>query len=209
MKILILSGPQGSGKTTLQQRITEKWYERYHRGTTIVNFADPIRKMADACNFILKDYGWPDRKITKDGPLMQLLGTEWGRGTIDDEIWVKLLRMKIERAIQLGSYVDGKTLTEHVDNSLVIIGDCRFPNEFTAFPEALRVRLCAPADVRKGRCEMWRDNVAHASEVALDGYDREGMFDMYLDTANTTIEGCISLLMVALAKGDWAERRKS
>lgn len=205
MKILILSGPQGSGKTTLQQRITEKWYARHHRGTTIVNFADPIRKMADACNFILKDYGWPDRGMVKDGPLMQLLGTEWGRGTIDNNIWVKLLRQRIERAGSLAEFTNHPTK----EDQLAIIGDCRFPNEFDAFPDALRVRLSCPENVRKARCEMWRDNTTHASEIALDEYDITRKFDMYLDTELTSIEGCVSLMTVALEKGDWTSRRQS
>lgn len=202
-KILIISGKQGSGKTTLQQAVTEQWFKNFRSTPRCLNFADPIRKMADAVNFILRDYGWPDRKMEKDGPLMQLLGTEWARTEIDDEIWIKLLSMRIAKDIRLAKEFP----TDADNNRLFIIGDCRFLNEFEAFPDALRVRLECPHEVRRKRCSSWREGTNHLSEIGLDDVSSAGEFDMYFNTEKETIAGCVSRLMVALEKGDWMSRR--
>ena len=94
------------------------------------------------------------------------------------------------------------------EHDLVIVGDCRFENEFMAFPEALRVRLQCPEDIRRKRCSMWRENVEHPSEIGLDRYANEGKFDIYMNTNEENVDGCVSRLVVALEKGCWVERRK-
>jgi hypothetical protein len=92
---------------------------------------------------------------------------------------------------------------------LVIIDDCRFPNEFEAFPEALRVRLNADEKVRKLRTEAWRENTLHPSEVSLDIYDIEGKFDLYLQTdiKESSPEHCATLITAQLLKKAWIEKR--
>lgn len=92
---------------------------------------------------------------------------------------------------------------------LVIIDDCRFTNEFDAFPQALRVRLNAAEDVRKGRAESWRENTVHPSEVGLDLYDIEGKFDLYLQTdlAESSPKHCATLITAQLLKRTWIEKR--
>lgn len=197
MKVVILSGKQGSGKTTLQKALVEAWYRKHRKGALVVNFADIIYQMHDEVLKILHQY-WPDRGLVKDGPLLQMLGTDWGRKTIDEDIWVKCLRRKIEKVFR----------ESNSPNDLVIIGDCRFINEFHAFPEALRVRLDASRETRKARVSMWRENEMHPSEIGLDNEALNGMFDMYLNTDNTKVDGCVSLVMVALEKESWVQRRK-
>lgn len=194
MRVVLLSGKQGSGKTTLQKSLVEKWFQVHGRQPTVVNFADILYEMHNAVLTILHQY-WPNRKLVKDGPLLQMLGTDWGRNTIDENIWVKILQNKV-------------SFTTFKPNDLVVVGDCRFPNEFDAFPGALRVRLNAPEGVRKERVSMWRENSNHASETGLDEYDKQGKFDIYLDTQMMTADLCMSLVFVALEKESWVERRK-
>lgn len=200
MKIVLLSGQQGSGKTSLQKELTETWYRTHGKGAVCVNFADILYEMHDAVLAILYRY-WPRRQLVKDGPLLQVLGTDWGRNTIDKEIWVKCLQKKIE--IQ-----QRHDFLPENENDLVIVGDCRFENEVDAFPDALRVRLECDEPVRKARCSMWRDNVYHPSEIGLDQYSAFGKFDLYLDTAKVDVAGCASLIVVQLEKNNWLERRK-
>jgi hypothetical protein len=90
-----------------------------------------------------------------------------------------------------------------------VIGDCRFENEFDAFPHALRVRLGCPEEVRKSRCSMWRENTQHPSEIGLDKYAKEGWFDLYLHTDSISSNGAFNLTMAQLDKGNWTDKRKT
>jgi predicted AAA+ superfamily ATPase len=187
MRIILLSGKQGAGKSTLQQAIIKEWHHEKYRGeghrAYAVNFADIIYEMHDSVLGILHNY-WPKRDIAKDGPLLQLLGTEWGRRTIDENIWVKCLRRKIEKQHELNKF----------KSPLFVVGDCRFPNEFDEFPDALRVRVHAPEIVRKARCSMWRNNSEHESETALDQYMLDGKFDFIVDSATQNVEQSVEAI---------------
>ncbi|MFS6706496.1 hypothetical protein WHK35_14280, partial [Staphylococcus aureus] len=140
------------------------------------------------------DKYWPRRDLVKDGPLLQMLGTDWGRKTINENIWVSIAQKRAAAA-----------LAEN-PKTLVIVGDCRFPNEFEAFPEALRVRLECPEDARKQRCSMWRENTAHASETGLDELARDKRFDLYLYTNTSNTTECVTLILAQLDKQSWAEK---
>jgi hypothetical protein len=52
---------------------------------------------------------------------------------------------------------------------LYVIDDCRFQNEFYGFKDqSLTIRLHASEADRKARCDAWRDDVNHISEIDLD-----------------------------------------
>jgi hypothetical protein len=74
----------------------------------------------------------------------------------------------------------------------VIVDDARFENEFDAFPNAVRIRLDAPGTVRKERCDAWRDNENHPSEIGLDRYHIEGKFDAVYPTHLLTTEAIVA-----------------
>jgi hypothetical protein len=189
MKIILISGKQGSGKTTLQKELYST-IERDGSALTM-NFADALYEMHDAVLKVLHKYMDP-RPIVKDGPLLQLLGTQWGRETIDQDIWVKLMRKRVNKV--------GQSITH------VIVGDCRFENEFDAFPEALRVRLYCPEAVRKARCSMWRDNTEHASETGLDQYYLKNKFDLVLNTEKSDQKDDVQEV-IEMLKTDWVNDR--
>lgn len=193
MKIVMISGKQGSGKTTLQTRL-RCHYEALGQKVAVVNFADILYEMHEAVLGILNKY-WPKRDIVKDGPLLQVLGTEWGRKTIDENVWVKCLQIKLKSLEATGHH-------------LALIGDCRFENEFDGFPEALRVRLECPEDVRWWRCSMWRENTGHASEVGLDRYAEENRFDVYIPTDRVTEEESLAIVYRRLELNNWVEQRQ-
>jgi hypothetical protein len=197
--VILLSGKQGSGKSSIQKELISR-LTRTDSLAYSVNFADILYEMHDAVLAILHKY-IPPRPIKKDGYLLQLLGTEWGRATIESDIWVNCLKSKM-KLLSL-------TMAEY-KNIFFIIGDCRFENEFNAFPDSdfpnvLRVRLVAPEDVRKERCSMWRENTTHVSETALDNYYNANKFDQNLATDILSVEECIEIIItrlsVAEAKG--------
>lgn len=116
-RILALTGPKGSGKTTFAHLLRK--HNTVLRGATILSFASPIKKMLMA---VLTPQAFlPDSKenpaygICGKSPryLMQTLGTEWGRNQIGENIWAEALLQQI--AISKKTYF--------------IIDDLRFNNE--------------------------------------------------------------------------------
>ncbi len=181
MRIVLLSGKQGSGKSTIQKLLMSKAPEFGFDMGIAANFADALYRLHDdVLDTMENDYAIP-RTTDKDGVLLQLLGTEWGRTVYGEEIWVTILKNRLKMHLRTNQ------------NILVVIADCRFRNEFDAFPEALRVRLDALSAIRKERTHSWRPNQQHPSEIDLDGYAKEDRFDLYLNTSGDgpTAERCV------------------
>jgi len=160
--VIIVSGKQGSGKTTLIHNLVKALHNTLKGFRAVpINFADPLYEMHDFCRGTLKDAGisppYPD---TKDGNLLQMLGTEWGRNRIYPDVWVDVLKGRMAKKLEMAKG-DGLQY-------IFLIGDCRFMNELTAFPNAFKVRLECDREVRKSRVSMWRSTEDHPSEIGLD-----------------------------------------
>lgn len=189
--IVMISGKQKSGKTTTADALSKALVED---GTFVwrMKFASAIYKMHDAARAALREIDsfntlGLDYK-EKDGDLLQLLGTEWGR-RIDPDIWVKLAKIWIH------------SLPYQKD--CVVIDDLRFRNEMSIIKEAfgdqvLTVRLTCPEDCRKSRPGYWRDNTDHPSETDLDQWAGEGRFDVLIASSKLTPEQCAHLIKNAI-----------
>jgi nicotinamide riboside kinase len=172
-KVILISGGQGAGKTTLANHLMTQFALYPKTKVEHFAFADPIYKMHDYCLNVMKELGF-DRETKKDGRLLQLLGTEWGRAEIDSNVWVKIAATRIERMLY----------NSWAERNIFIISDCRFKNELEFFKDALKIRLVASEEVRKQRCNSWRATTNHASEIDLLEYEKEGKFDLMFDTEN-------------------------
>lgn len=197
--IVLISGKMGSGKTTLANSLIESLNRRGHWIGHSEIFAEPLYKMHDACREIIRNLGVEPPHPNKDGNLLQLLGTEWGRKTLGDDIWIRLLKNEISKM--------EKIMGKYNPNVVSIVSDCRFKNEFNALPQAYRVRLECQRHIRKGRVAMWRDNETHQSEIDLDEYADQGKFDYVFDTDKYSVAHCTDIIIAQLLKGDWAQRR--
>lgn len=164
MVVILISGKMGSGKTTQ----TKKFIDRL--GASYIKFADPLYECHDAIWDVLEKYGVTREK--KSGDLLQYLGTEFGRKR-DENLWVNIARKRADDFLAEG-------------RKLLVLDDCRFENEFNAFPEALKVRIECSRDVRKERADSWRENENHPSEIGLDNYAAQGKFDLYYDSEKMT-----------------------
>ena len=183
MEIIALSGFARSGKDEAARVLVEKF------GFVQVAFADKLREMLYALNPIVEYkflppytentgqhphtkvyvqdvidvYGWGSYKESPYGPeirrLLQRLGTEAGRQTLWDSIWIDA------------------ALTGLDEDARVCIADCRFQNE----AEAIRSR--GGKIVRVTRAGVKAAN-AHISEHDLDDFD----FDYYLSNDGTLDE---------------------
>ena len=150
-----LAGYKRSGKDTTGEVMASIL------GCQRIAFADPIK---DAVRAILRAQGVDEVTIEEciDGDLkeapcpclqhkspryaMQTLGTEWGRGMLGDDIWVKA-------ALNRAAASDKGT----------IITDVRFPNEAAAIREAGGVVI----RVSRPETEPDTDDILHPSEAGV------------------------------------------
>ena len=119
MKLVIgFSGLKGSGKTTAAE------YMVAHHGFMRMSFAGPIKDMLRVLG-VFED--WPKEE---PHPLLcgmtprhalQTLGTEWGRDMIGGDIWVNIVKDRIEKF----DYYSQR----------VVIDDVRFKNEVAMIEE--------------------------------------------------------------------------
>ena len=185
LTVVLLSGKQGSGKTTTQDALIAALMKREKTLALKMNFADEIYLIHNFALNRLSEHGF--QVPQKDGKLLQLLGTEWGRTTHGQDVWVQVIKSRINRFIEMNTDRDG--------HLVVVIGDCRFKNEFDAFPDALTVRLYANKSTRVERCSAWRDNDQHQSEIDLDQYSADERFKLSYNTGNLTTDEIIKDLI--------------
>ena len=202
IQIVLINGKQGAGKTTTSNALKAEAKRQNYEMVFQKKFADPLYFLHEFILNKMETWTGSPRK-QKDGLLLQLLGTEFGRNSYGANVWVDILKQEILKIIK--SYSEQK-----IQKILFIIDDCRFENEFDLFPEALRVRLEASEEHRKPRTDSWRENTLHSSEIALDSYASEGLFDLYIqtDTKESSPEHAAALILAQLQKQSWVEKRK-
>lgn len=175
LDVVLISAKQGGGKSTLAADIRKTIKDQQlDWAVEEFIFAGAIYEMHDACRAVLSKYGIEPKGI-KDGTLLQLLGTEWGRKFYGDDVWVDILRNKIREARQNCA---AKRLT-------IVVPDLRFKNEVHVWPynrETITIRLECPEELRRERCSNWRENTSHPSETDLD--DCVGKFHYVFDTSS-------------------------
>jgi len=162
---VLISGKQGSGKSSTAAAVHGMLEARGHHVFTY-KFASVLYEMHNAVLGVANHYRIPVPE--KDGRLLQLLGTDWGRQVYGEDVWVNCAGTRfLQTRKDVGAGVFGGT-----DKSLAVflIDDLRFRNEMRAFVElgALTFRLEATRDARKSRTVSWRETDTHQSEVDLD-----------------------------------------
>lgn len=180
--IITLAGPKGCGKSTIGLYIQ-------HNVELSLNFpmAEPIKQMIgtllgagigmdteEARERVMggqKEDPIEDLGGVTARKLMQTLGTEWGRDTIDQDIWAKIFQSRVR------FYMGDNPQFDRPAN-LVISDDVRFENE---------IRLVkAVADelgVRHYHVIVSRDGVEHSTEHRSE----EGVSDEVLEEIGTTV----------------------
>lgn len=132
--IIGISGPIGSGKDTVANWIARKSNRQFN----IVSFATPLREAAKAM------FGWTDfqlqDRVAKEQvdpfwgfsprTALQLLGTEYGRQQLRDDVWILAAKRKVDLGHSVGIHA--------------VIQDVRFPNEdefVRTYPNHLRIHM--------------------------------------------------------------------
>ena len=175
--IILISGKQGSGKTSLAKGLIQNIPNSYH-----LKFADPLYEMHESLRAVANKYNIQFDQ--KEGKLLQYLGTEWGRITKGHNVWVDAMTSRVAKI-----YADCEKIPT------IIIDDARFENEFDAFPDAFSIRLRASSAARKIRADGWRDTENHPSEVGLDDYVTQGKFKLNINTEEMTKEQTLQFVL--------------
>lgn len=153
-RLVAISGYAQSGKTTIASYLDDRYgYVRYR-------FADTLKNM-------LRTMGLTDNQIDgdeKEVPLdllcghtpryaMQTLGTEWGRCSIGQEIWINAWSNSVKKYLQNDS--------DSMEWDRIVVDDVRFINELEKVKEVggLIIRVERPNIVQIKN---------HKSETALD-----------------------------------------
>ncbi len=159
-KIIILSGKARSGKDTSME-IIKNYYESINKKVICLFYASYIKEYAKNIS------DWDGSDETKPRTLLQVLGTDIIRNTIDKKFF-------INRTIE-----DIKVYSKFFD--IIIIGDARFPEEIedikNTFNDVISVHI-----VRKDMNILTDKEKMHITETALDGYDK---FDYEINNDGT------------------------
>lgn len=185
INIILISGKQGSGKTTLGKALCSKINEIPKHRAVHMSFAEPLYKMHNFIWGYLEAYGYK-RPGVKDGWLLQTLGTEFGRQRVSENVWVDILQTSAHQ--EADKYKEMKTVC--------VVSDCRFRNEFDKLKtESLTIRLACAKEVRLSRCEAWRDHDQHLSEIDLDDYSNAGLFDLNFNTEFCQVDNMVNTII--------------
>lgn len=121
-KLIGVTGRAGSGKSLVASMVA---------GGIVIQLADPLyaalSMMLGLPEALLRDRRFKDKPIEWIGQsprqMLQTLGTEWGRESIREDIWLELCRRRIALLQENGAEV-------------VVVADVRFENEAAMIREA-------------------------------------------------------------------------
>lgn len=108
-----LAAGMGCGKSTAIELLKEE----YGSLVKLVKFAGILYEIQDFIYDKISPVYSKPKDFIKDRKLLQMLGTDWGRG-IDDSLWVKLWKAAAEKEVAHGGR-----------STIVISDDTRFDNE--------------------------------------------------------------------------------
>lgn len=114
-RVIGFSGGYGVGKSTAIDLLATTFGLDEPGKLCLVKFAAPLYAMQeDIYQRIIQVYKRPP-DFKKDRKLLQWLGTDWGRDTISQTVWVDLWKADATFALKM--------------DSTVVCDDCRFDNE--------------------------------------------------------------------------------
>jgi len=111
--LIAFTGKAGSGKSTAIEALKASGFGAVYN----VKFAGPLYDIQKFIYSRISAVYTPPLDFLKDRKLLQWIGTEWGRDTISETLWVDLFKARYNN------------LKQKDDTVIITCDDCRFPNE--------------------------------------------------------------------------------
>lgn len=148
-RVVAFIGPIGSGKTTAAMCLKSLGYHR-------ISFADPLKQMLITLGLQSGQVYGDEKEIPAEilcgrtpRYAMQVLGTEWGRGLIHPDLWVRAWQFRCQ------------------SHQLVAVDDMRFLNEHRA------VKALNGVVIRVRRPGSLTPDQVHESEIHSNIFDTD------------------------------------
>jgi hypothetical protein len=189
---VLISGKLGSGKTTTQNGLFRAISFLLPENTVLfmANFADELKNECATRAGVPASVFYTEEGKAAYYPSVQMTGRELLQTVgeqarqADPDHWIKRVKERIARAKEMASS----------PNVLVIVGDCRHPNEVDGMRPGFAVRLVGDPNGVRVRSTA---DLMHISETAMDGY--EG-FDCTINTELLSPTDVVAVIMSELAK---------
>ncbi len=159
-RALSFFGPQQVGKSTVAKHICAKYPEKFRYR----NFAGPLYAMAEAFYGEIPAEKEAPQELSGGKSLrqfLQLLGTEFGREMLDQDVWMNQLRLGI--------------IKDNAAGLITVVDDCRFTNEYDMLTEsgALHIEVSREGHGPKG---------THPSEIEWQKFKADAQLRNAFDT---------------------------
>ena len=173
MKVILIGGRANSGKDTTAAIISDI-YKSKGLKTVNIQITYYIKMYAK------KITNWDGNNETKPRTLLQQLGTEVIRNTIDKNFFIRRIIEDIE---VYSRYFD-----------IVTVSDCRLPEEFNKIKEKYDNTICLHITRPNYKNHLSKDQKSHITETLVDnynGYDYEIINDNNIEDLKTKINKLI------------------
>ncbi len=161
MRILAFTGKMGAGKSTAIEQLGYL----YDGTIKLIKFAKPLYDIQEYVYRRIQSVHRRPEDFVKDRKLLQWLGTEWGRNSISESLWVDIWKH------------DAQTSQER--HHLVVCDDLRYDNEAAAVKSIGGV-VVKIENNSNARIDTTAGIQGHASELGIDN----SLIDCIIDNSS-------------------------
>lgn len=152
--IIGFTASMGAGKSTAVDLLKKKAGH-----VELVKFAQPLYDMQEFVYDRISSVHKRSENFIKDRKLLQWLGTDWGRDTISETLWVDLWKAKVRNTQEKHAYAPNLT---------IVCDDVRFDNEASTVQAIGGVVVHITCNRNKERIDTTSGLCNHKSEAGVN-----------------------------------------